>query len=89
MSDKSSRLALLQKVQHACSETIGLSPAEVLADYDLREDLGMSPVEIGEVLMRLQEEYQVELTKEELKTIVEELTTVDSLVTYVEDELEL
>jgi acyl carrier protein len=89
MADQSSRNAILHTVQLACSETIGLNPNEILPEYDLREDMGMSPVELGEVLMRLQEQYHVQLTKDELKTVVDELTTVDSLVTYVEDELEL
>lgn len=80
---------VLEAVQHFCSEAVGLSPTEVLADYDLRDDLGMSPVELGEVLSRLQEKYTFVVPKEHLKEIVTDLSTVSSLVEYVEEELEL
>jgi len=83
------RSQILESVQHYCSEAIGLSPVEVLPDYDLRDDLGMSPVELGEVMSRLQEHYKFVIPKEHLKEIVTEFTTVSSLVDYVEEELEL
>lgn len=89
MTESPDKNQVLETVQQYCGDAVGLSSSEVLAGYDLREDLGMSPIELGEVLARLQEKYAFTIPKENFKETVDELTTVESLVTIVEDELEL
>lgn len=89
MADTAQHHQVLQAVQQSCADSVGLNPTEILPGYDLRDDLGMSPVELGEVLTNLQQEHGVTVPKEHLKEIIDELTTVESLVSYVEDELEL
>ncbi|MCI5700418.1 MAG: acyl carrier protein [Lachnospiraceae bacterium] len=70
---------MLEKMREMIAEQLNCDPAEITADTDLKEDLGADSLDLFELVMALEEEYDIEVPTEEL----ENLTTVAGVMEYL------
>ena len=68
------------KVKEIICEQLGVSETEVTPDASFLEDLGADSLDIVELVMALEEEYDLEINDEE----AEKIRTVQDVVNYIE-----
>src|SRR5208282_4449443 len=68
------------KVREKISEQLGVAADEVKPDSSFIEDLGADSLDIVELVMALEEEFNVEISDED----AEKIRTVKDVVTYIE-----
>ena len=70
---------MLDKAIEIIRETLRLGGMEINEDTNLKEDLGADSLDLFEVAMAFEEEFDVEIPTEEL----EKFTTVGSIAEYM------
>jgi len=70
-----------EKVKAIIAEQLGVGQDEVTPDASFIEDLGADSLDIVELVMALEEEYDLEITDEE----AEKIRTVADVVKYIEE----
>jgi acyl carrier protein len=73
--------AVEDKVKAIIAEQLGVGPEEVTPDASFIEDLGADSLDIVELVMALEEEYDLEITDEQ----AEKIRTVQDVVKFIED----
>ena len=68
------------KVKEIVCEELGVSEEEVAPDASFIEDLGADSLDIVELVMALEEEYDLEISDED----AEKIRTVGDVVGYIE-----
>ena len=70
---------MLDKAIEIIRETLRLGDVELTEDTNLKEDLGADSLDLFEVAMAFEEEFDVEIPTEEL----EKFTTIGSIAEYL------
>lgn len=70
---------VFEKVQEKVAEQLGVEADEVTMESSFIDDLGADSLDIVELLMALEEEFDIEIPDEE----AEKLTTVGDVVEYI------
>ena len=72
---------IFEKVQEKISEQLGVDAEEVTLESSFIDDLGADSLDIVELLMALEEEFDIEIPDEE----AEKLSTVGDVVDYIKN----
>ena len=72
-----------EQVKEVIVNELGANEAEVTEATSFKEDLDADSLDLFEMIMALEEQYEIEIPSEEL----ENLTTVGEVVRYIDDKL--
>ena len=75
-----SKDAITSKVREITSEQLGVDESQITPEAKFVDDLGADSLDTVELVMALEEEFDLEISDEE----AEKLTTVNRVVSYVE-----
>ena len=75
---------VLKKVKEITSEQLGVDEAQITLNAKFVDDLGADSLDTVELVMALEEEFDLEISDED----AEKLVNVQKAVDYIEDHLE-
>ncbi len=70
---------MLEKMKEMVADQLNVDAAEINAETSFKDDLGADSLDLFELVMALEEEYNVEIPSEDL----EKLTTVGAVMDYL------
>lgn len=73
-------MALLDDIKEVVVKQLGVKPEEVKEDSKFVEDLGADSLDVVELVMALEEKFDVEIPDDE----AEKIRTVKDVVNYIE-----
>ena len=71
---------MLEKVKSIVAESLNADAAELTEATSFKDDLGADSLDLFEMVMAFEEEFEVEIPSEDL----EQITTVGDVVKYLE-----
>jgi acyl carrier protein len=71
--------ALEARIRGVVARQLGVEPAQVHPDANLQEDLGADSLELVELLMALEDEFDIEVPEE----VAETITTIADVERYI------
>lgn len=75
---------MLEQIQEIIAEKLGVDISEVGLDTRFNEDLGADSLDLFEVVMALEEEFNISIDNEDL----EQIKTVQDAITYIREQVE-
>ena len=72
---------MLEKMKEIIAEQLGVSEDEVTLEASFKDDLDADSLDLVELVMALEEEYDVEIPSDDLT----ELNTVGDVINYLKD----
>ena len=72
---------MLEKTKEIIADQLGVSEDEVTLEASFKEDLDADSLDLFELVMALEEEYDVEIPSDDLA----ELNTVGDVINYLKD----
>ena len=73
---------MLERVKEIIEEQLNLENAEITTETKFKEDLGVDSLDLFELVMAFEEEYNVEIPSEEL----ERLVSVGDVIQYMKNQ---
>jgi acyl carrier protein len=77
-------MALDERVKKIIVEQLGVNPEQVTTEASFIDDLGADSLDTVELVMALEEEFDIEIPDED----AEKITTVGEAIEYVEDHVQ-
>lgn len=71
---------VLEKVKAILAEQFDVEEEKITAETDLQEDLGADSLDVVDLLMSIEDEFEIEIPDDE----IENIKTVGALVSYIE-----
>ena len=81
---KGEKIMVLEQVKKIIEEQLGVAATEITEDSAFVEDLGADSLDIVELIMAFESEFDMEIEDDE----VEEISTVADVVNYIKDHQE-
>ncbi|GFI37276.1 acyl carrier protein [Lachnospiraceae bacterium 50-23] len=72
---------MLERIKELTAENLGVDAANITNETSFKDDLGADSLDLFELVMALEEEYDVEIPTEEL----EKIATIADVIQYIED----
>ena len=72
---------MLEKMKEIIAEQLSVDPEEVTMEASFKDDLGADSLDLFELVMALEEEYDVEIPSDDLT----ELNTVEDVINYLKN----
>lgn len=72
---------MLERIKELTAENLGVDAANITNETSFKDDLGADSLDLFELVMALEEEYDVEISTEEL----EKIATIADVIQYIED----
>lgn len=72
---------MLEKLKEIIAEQLSVNANDVNADSNFKDDLGADSLDLFELVMSLEEEYDVEIPSEDL----EKIATVNDVMEYLKE----
>ena len=73
--------SVFERVQSVVSDQLGVEPEKVTPDAEFIQDLNADSLDLVEMIMRLEEEFGVEISDEE----AENITTVGDAIEFLQE----
>lgn len=70
---------IVRRVKDLIAESLGVNPTEVVADASFIDDLGADSLDIVELVMAIEKEFNIEIPDED----AEKISTVQDAVDYI------
>ena len=71
---------MLEKIKEMVADSLGVDAEPITEETSFKEDLGADSLDLFELVMALEEEYDVEIPTEDL----EQIATVGDVISYIE-----
>ena len=71
---------IFEKIKAILAEQFDVEEDKISEDTDLQEDLGADSLDVVDLLMSIEDEFEIEVPDDE----IENLKTVGSIVNYIE-----
>ncbi|MDO5590497.1 MAG: acyl carrier protein [Lachnospiraceae bacterium] len=71
---------MLEKVKALVAENLGVDEEKITETTSFKEDLGADSLDLFEMVMGLEEEFEIEIPTEDL----EQIQTVGDVISYIE-----
>lgn len=81
MNGKKGEKDMFEKIRDLIVEELGVEEDQVTLEARFKEDLDIDSLDLFEMVMSLEEEFDMEIPSEDLETV----TTVGALVKYLEN----
>ena len=75
---------MLERIKEIVSENLGVDAAQITEESSFKDDLGADSLDIFEMVMALEDEYESEIPTEDL----EKITTVGDVINYINEHKE-
>lgn len=75
---------MLETIKKLVAENLGIEEETITENASFKEDLGVDSLDLFELVMALEEEYDLEISTEDL----EKLTTVGEVAAYIQEHKE-
>lgn len=72
---------MLERIKEMVAENLGADVETLTEAISFKEDLGADSLDLFELVMALEEEYEVEIPTEDLEKIV----TIGDVIAYIEE----
>lgn len=72
---------VLEKVKMILADQLEVEEDSITADTDIQDDLGADSLDVVDLIMSLEDEFEIEVPDED----IESLRTVGALVSYIEN----
>ena len=72
---------IFDKLIEILMEHLSIQPQDITLETSFKDDLGADSLDLFEVIMALEEKYEIEIPTEDL----EKMTTVGSVLTYLKN----
>lgn len=72
---------MLEKIKKIIADQLNIEEDTILSESSLKDDLGADSLDLFEVVMALEEEFEIEIPTEDLASV----NTVDDIVNYLKD----
>lgn len=83
MAGRAEIAALEKRIRGVVARQLGVEVSEVVPDASLQEDLGADSLELVELLMALEDEFDIEVPEE----VAETITTIADVEHYIVEHL--
>ena len=74
---------VFEKVKNVIVEQLGIDEVEVTMEANFSDDLGVDSLEIFEIVMPLEEAFEIEIPNEDIENIKD----VKGIVSYIEEKI--
>lgn len=72
---------MLEKIKKIISEQLSVEESQITESAAFKEDLGADSLDLFELVMALEEEFEIEIPTDDLNTII----TVEDVINYLKD----